>query len=212
MLLPYTETEDSLLFFFFPQKQRSRMSTTKNVSFLKSREYFGLVVVVHNYRHEFLCHILSHKGPIHSQLNWAILPCDVMPDGKPEWTAQFWQALAQASELSLLSVHSFSNSLHNLQHPFLAIQSADEHRISHDIFLFKHHFLLHILRFLFFFSDNIMADVTSKQQTTALFLSTIVTRTRRHTELTKKTEQTVGKPVLCQKTFSSVFRASFLYS
>jgi hypothetical protein len=39
---------------------------------------------------------------------------------------------------------------------------------SHDVFLFKYHFLLHILRFLFFFSDNIMADVASKQQTTAL--------------------------------------------
>ena len=57
---------------------------------------------------------------------------------------------------------------------------------SHDIFLFKYHFFLHILRFLFFFSDNIMADVASKQQTTALFLSTTFTRTRRHTELTKK--------------------------
>ena len=34
------------------------------------------------------------------------------------------------------------------------------------------------------FQDNIMADVASKQQTTALFLSSIVTRTRRHTELT----------------------------
>jgi len=33
-----------------------------------------------------------------------------------------------------------------------------------------------------------MAYVASKQQTTALFLSTIVTRTRRHTELTKKTD------------------------
>jgi len=31
-----------------------------------------------------------------------------------------------------------------------------------------------------------MAHVASKQQTTAMFLSTIVTRTRRHTELTKK--------------------------
>jgi hypothetical protein len=30
-----------------------------------------------------------------------------------------------------------------------------------------------------------MADVASKQQTTVLFLSTIVTRTRRYTELTK---------------------------
>ena len=82
-------------------------------------------------------------------------------------------------------------------------------RVSHDIFLFKYHFLLHILRFLFFFSDNIMVDVASKQQTTALFLSTIVTRTRRHTELTKKTDKSVGKPVLCQRTFSSIFSCSF---
>ena len=40
---------------------------------------------------------------------------------------------------------------------------------SHDIFLSKYHSLLHILRRLFFFSDNIMADVASKQQTSALF-------------------------------------------
>jgi hypothetical protein len=78
-------------------------------------------------------------------------------------------------------------------------------RTSHDIFLFKCHFFLHTLRLLFFFSDNIMADVASKQQTTALFLSTRVTRTRRHTELTKKPD----KPVLCQRTFNSVFRAVF---
>ena len=54
-----------------------------------------------------------------------------------------------------------------------------------------------------------MADVASKQQTTALFLSTIVTRTNRHTELTKETHNTYGKTVLCQRTFSSVFRADF---
>jgi len=83
---------------------------------------------------------------------------------------------------------------------------------SHDIFLFKYHFLLHILRFLFFFSDNIMADVASKQQTIALFLSTIVTRTRRHTELILKTDKPDGKTVLCQKTFSSVLPAVFLHS
>jgi hypothetical protein len=57
-----------------------------------------------------------------------------------------------------------------------------------------------------------MTDVASKQQTTALFLSTIVTRTRRHTELTKKADEPDGKPVLCQRTFSSVFRAVFLHS
>jgi hypothetical protein len=50
-----------------------------------------------------------------------------------------------------------------------------------------------------------MVDVASKQQTTALFLYTIVTRTRRHTELTKKTDKPDGKTVLCQRTNSSVF-------
>ena len=55
-----------------------------------------------------------------------------------------------------------------------------------------------------------MADEARKQQTTALFLSTIVTRTRRHTELTKKeTDKPDGEPLLCQRTFSSVFRAVF---
>ena len=82
---------------------------------------------------------------------------------------------------------------------------------SHDIFLFKYHFLLHILRFLYFFSVNIMADVASKQQMTALLLSTIVTRTRRHTELTKKSDKPDGKPVLYQRTFSSVFRVVFFF-
>jgi len=59
-----------------------------------------------------------------------------------------------------------------------------------------------------------MADVASKQQMTALFLSTMVTRTRRQTELTKKkkTEKPGGKSVLCQKTFSSVFRAAVFHS
>jgi hypothetical protein len=54
-----------------------------------------------------------------------------------------------------------------------------------------------------------MADVARKEQTTALFLSTIVTRTRRFTELTKKTDKPNGKPLLCERTFSSVFRAVF---
>jgi hypothetical protein len=44
--------------------------------------------------------------------------------------------------------------------------------------------------FFAFFSDNIMADVASKQQTTALFLFNTVTRASRHTELTQKNRQT----------------------
>jgi len=82
---------------------------------------------------------------------------------------------------------------------------------SHDIFLFKYHFLLHILRFLFFVSDNIVADVASKQQTTALFLSTIVTRTRRHTELTKKLTNLMGN-LCCFREHSVQSFVQFFYT
>ena len=80
-----------------------------------------------------------------------------------------------------------------------------------DIFLFKYHFLPHILHFLFFFSDNIMANVASKQQTTALFLSTIITRTRRHTELTKKLTNMTGNRRSARE-HSVQFLCSFLHS
>jgi len=49
------------------------------------------------------------KGSIHSQLNWAILICDVITDEKTEWTAQFWQAITQASELSFPVVFHTEN-------------------------------------------------------------------------------------------------------
>ena len=81
----------------------------------------------------------------------------------------------------------------------------------HDIFLFKYHFLLHILCFLFFFLDNIMVDVASKEQTTALFLSTIVTRTRRNTELTKKLTDLMGN-LGCAREHSVQFLLQFLYT
>ena len=86
----------------------------------------------------------SVKRPIHSQLNWAILLCDVI-------TVQVWQALAQASELFFpvvfhtenCAVHSENPTVssvylptprwHHLKaHPFLAIHSADEHRMIHS--------------------------------------------------------------------------------
>ena len=111
---------------------------------------------------------------------------------------------------SLMGIPQFPQFTCRHQHHLKALNSFSRWT-SHDIFLFKYHFLLHILRFLFFFSDNIMADVTSKQQTTALFLSTIYTRTRRHIEL-PKSDKPDGKPVLCQRTFSSVFRAVILQS
>jgi hypothetical protein len=54
-----------------------------------------------------------------------------------------------------------------------------------------------------------MADVASKQQTTALFLSTIVTRTRRHTEPTKKNWQTWWETRAVPENIQFSFTCSF---
>jgi len=84
-------------------------------------------------------------------------------------------------------------------------------RASHDIFLFKYHFLLHILQFLFFFSDNIMADVASKQQTTALFLSTIVTHTQDDTQNWQKKLINLMGNLCCAREHSVQFSCSFFF-
>jgi hypothetical protein len=54
-----------------------------------------------------------------------------------------------------------------------------------------------------------MADVASKQQTTALFLSTRVTHTRRHTELTKKLTNLLGNLCWVRKHLVQFFVQSF---
>ena len=82
---------------------------------------------------------------------------------------------------------------------------------SHDIFFFNYHFLLHILRFLFVFSDNIMADVASKQQTTTLFLSTTFIHTRRHTERPKKLTNLKGN-LCCARGYSVQIFVQFFYT
>jgi hypothetical protein len=56
-----------------------------------------------------------------------------------------------------------------------------------------------------------MVDVASKQQTTALFLSTIVTRTRRHTELTKKLTKLMGN-LCCAREQSVQFFVQFFFT
>jgi len=142
--------------------------------------------------------ILSFMRPIHSQLNWEILLCDVIPNGK-NWvncpvltgnSAGLRTVLSSSlshRELrsSLRKSHSFlslpaNTTMASSQGTFISSSSFSRWTL-HDKLLFKYHILLKILSFLFFFSGNIMADVASKQQTTALFLSTIVTRTRRYT-------------------------------
>jgi len=56
-----------------------------------------------------------------------------------------------------------------------------------------------------------MADVTSKQQTKALFLSTIVTRTSRQTELTKKLTNLMGN-LCCDREHSVQFFVQFFFT
>jgi len=146
--------------------------------------------------------------------NWAY--CPVLTGNSAGLRAVLFNCLSHTElRSSLRAFHSFlslpaDTTMASSQDTSVSSNSFSRWA-SHDIFFFKYHFLLHI--FLFFFSDNVMAEVASKQQTTVLFLSTTVTRTRRHTELTRKTDKPDRKPVLCQRTFSSIFRiVSFFYS
>jgi hypothetical protein len=118
------------------------------------------------------------KLPTHSKLNWAILLCDVIRDGK-NWVncAVLTGNSAGLSELPFPVVFHTENCAVHSGNPTVSSVYLSTPRLhilkalnlpSHDIFLFKY-FLLHNLSFLFFFSDNIMADVASKHQTTALF-------------------------------------------
>jgi len=63
----------------------------------------------------------------------------------------------------------------------------------------------------FLILDNTVADVAIKEQTTVLFLSTIVTRTRRHTELTKKLINPMEN-LCCVREYSVHFFMQFLHS
>ena len=57
-----------------------------------------------------------------------------------------------------------------------------------------------------------MAYVASKQQMTALFLSTIVTRTRRHTELSKKLTNLMGIQCCAREHSVQFFIQFFFYT
>jgi len=57
-----------------------------------------------------------------------------------------------------------------------------------------------------------MADVASKQQTTALFLSTIITCRRRHIKLTKKLTNLMGNLCCAREHSVQFFMQFFLHS
>jgi hypothetical protein len=77
-------------------------------------------------------------------------------------------------------------------------------RSSHDIFLFKYHFLLHILRFLFFFSDNIMAE-TAKDSLVFIHQSHTQKKTHR---IDKKLTNLMGN-LCCAREHSVQFFVQF---
>jgi len=86
---------------------------------------------------------------------------------------------------SLSEFHSFLSLPKTPRWHHLKALNSFSRWASHDIFLFKYHFLIHILRFLSSFRITLWPMWLANSKT-ALFLSTIVTCTRRHTELTKK--------------------------
>jgi nitric oxide reductase large subunit len=83
---------------------------------------------------------------------------------------------------------------------------------SHDIILFKYHFLFHILHFLFFFSDNMMADVASKQQMTAFFFLSQSHAQEDTQNWPKKTWKTWWENCVVSENIQFSFRAVFLYT
>ena len=106
------------------------------------------------------------------------------------------------------SVYLLKPRWHLKANPFLAVHSADEHRM---IYSFSNTTSYSI--FLFFFSDNIMTDVASKTANDSLvFIHHSHTHKKTHRTDKKYLTNLMGKPVLCQRTFSSVFRAVFFYT
>jgi hypothetical protein len=82
---------------------------------------------------------------------------------------------------------------------------------SHGIFLFKYHFLLHILPFLFFFSDNIMADVASKHKGAPCFYPP-QSHAQEDTQNWQKNWQTWWETCAVPENIQSSFSCSFLNS
>jgi hypothetical protein len=165
----------------------------------------------------FLC----LKGAIHSLLNWAILLCDVVPDGKSQSTAQFWQAIAQASELPFpvvfhtenCAVHSGNPAVSSVYLPtprwrHLKALSSFSKWARHDIFLLKYRFLLHILGFLSSFRITLRPTCLANSKRQPWFYPP-QSHAQEDTELTKKLTNLMGKLCCAREHSVQFFRAVF---
>jgi hypothetical protein len=134
--------------------------------------------------------------------------------------------MAQASELSFPVVFHTENCAgssgnppvssvslptprwHHLKaHPFLVIHSADEHRLIYSFSNTTCYSTFYAFFSYFRITFWPMWLTNSKQQ--PCFIHHSHTHKKTHRTDKKKTNKPDGKPVLCQRTFNSVFRAVF---
>ena len=111
--------------------------------------------------------------------------------------------------ISLKGSHSFltlpADTTMTSPHPFLGIHSADELRMKYSF----SNTTSYSIFYAFFSSFRIILwSMWLANRRTALFLSTIVTRTRRHTKLTKKTDKPDGN-LCCAREYSVQFFVQF---
>jgi len=117
--------------------------------------------------------------------------------------------------ISLRESHGFlslpaDTRLHRLEtYPFLAIHSADEHHMIYSFTNTTSYFTFYTFFSSFWKTLWPIWLANSKWQPCFIHHSHVHKKTHR---TDKKTDKPDGKPVLCQKTFSSIFRAVFLNS
>ena len=108
-VLPRTKTSRPICFriyFGFISKQSNN---TPSLNLLLAMHFASYSNGQTPYAEHLNCSWDAVTGTVNPQLNWAILLSDFISDRKTEQTAQFWQAIAQTSELSFPVVFHTQN-------------------------------------------------------------------------------------------------------
>jgi hypothetical protein len=113
------------------------------------------------------------------------------------------------SFLSFSADTTMASSQGTLQHPFLAVRSAYESRMIYSFSNNTSYSTFYAFFSAFRISLRPMWLANSKRQICFIHHSHTHKKTHRTDHKTGKPD---GKPVLCQRSFSSVFRALFLHS
>ena len=160
---------------------------------------------------------------LYTQLNRAILLCDVIPDGKLSKLHTFWQAIAQVSEMSFPVVFHTENCAVLSGNPTLSsvyLPTPPWHHLK-ALNLPKWirergdpclHWSIQIVTWTLGHRKHYGRCGQQTANDCLVFIHHSHTHEKKHRTDKKKTDKPDGKPVLCQKTFSSVFRAVCLHS